>query len=357
VDDIHKGKFMSAIKRKVPSVTSTKDYSKINDLSPDYSATGENIAVSSAEILRNFRQAVLENIGYAPAMIDTSGTLHRFTSNGKTHDKAGWYVCHETRLLINGGNEWGIIGTFGDWRTGNTHQWNSYSTFFRLSREERRELERHQQAQAAQLRAQRQAAADQAHRQAVKMWLSAQPANATHPYLVRKRAGAYNIRQMGNLLLIPLCDLDGTLHSVQTIAPDGTKRFLSGTPKRGMFHLIGDQPDHPQGVYLCEGYATGASLYETYQLPVLVGFDAGNLLPVATAYRQRYPHTPLTVCADNDRKTAGNPGLTKAREVANALPGVGLIVPAFPEGTPLHLSDFNDLTALLGSNARKETNP
>ncbi|MDD5394431.1 MAG: toprim domain-containing protein [Thiothrix sp.] len=286
--------------------------------------------------------------------------MQRFSSNGKAHDKAGWYVCHETHLLINGANKWGIIGTFGDWRTGNTHQWNSYSTFFRLSREERSELVHRQQVQAAQLRAQRQAAADQAHRKAVKMWLSAQPASTAHPYLMRKRVGAYNIRQVGNLLLIPLCDLDGTLHSVQTIVPNGTKHFLSGTPKRGMFHLIGDRLDHPQGVYLCEGYATGASLYEAYRLPVLVGFDAGNLFPVVSAYRARFPHTPLTICADNDRDPASKGymvGVKKAREVCAAFPGVGLIVPEFPAAAPLKLSDFNDLATLLGGSVHKEIIP
>lgn len=161
-----------------------------------------------------------------------------------------------------------------------------------------------------------------------------------------------------------MCDLSGTLHSLQTIAVGRTleKLFLKGTPKRerGLFCLIGDTLHHPQGVYLCEGYATGASLYEAYGLPVLVAFDAGNLFPVAKAYRERFPHVPLTICADNDRDPTSKGyqvGLTKAREVCATLPGVGLIVPEFPEGTPLNLSDFNDLTALLGSNAHKETTP
>jgi putative DNA primase/helicase len=165
-----------------------------------------------------------------------------------------------------------------------------------------------------------------------------------HPYLMRKRVGAHGIRQAGNLLLIPLCDLDGTLHSLQTIAPNGEKRFLAGTPKRGLFCLVGATLTHPQGVYLCEGFATGASLHEAYGLPVLVAFDAGNLLPVASRYHAAYPHTPLTVCADNDRKTPHNVGLTKARELVATLPKVGLIVPEFPDNAPLNLSDFNDLT-------------
>lgn len=145
------------------------------------------------------------------------------------------------------------------------------------------------------------------------------------------------------------------LHSLQTITPAGEKRFLAGTPKRGLFCLIGDALNHPRGVYVCEGYATGASLYEAYRLPVLVAFDAGNLLPVTQAYRSCYPFIPVTVCADNDRKNDTNTGLTKAREVVATVPNVGLIVPQFPAAAPLHLSDFNDLSVLLGSSTQEKT--
>ena len=196
---------------------------------------------------------------------------------------------------------------FGNHRGGVQYKWDSFSEFFTLTREEKQRIKREQQERTKQHALEVQARAEQAHCQAVNLWQTATPANPAHPYLKRKQVGAYGIQQSGNLLLIPLCDLDGTLHSVQTIDTDGNKRFLAGTPKRGKFHLIGDTLTHPQGVYLCEGYATGASLYEAYHLPVLVCFDAGNLLPVAQAYRARFPQVKLTVCADNDRKTPATP--------------------------------------------------
>jgi len=348
---------MENAQRKAPSATNTRGHINFNDSRTDYKSSAAKLPLSTTDILANFRQALIENIGHAPNTIECSGKLERFSSNGKSDDKAGWYVCHEHTLMIDQAYQWGIVCIFGNWREGSTHKWNSFSTFFQLSREAKQELERKQQAQVAQQQAERAAKAEQAHRQGVAMWKSAQPANPSHPYLMRKRVGAYNIRQAGNLLLIPLCDLDGTLYGLQTIAPTGEKRFLTGTPKRGKFHLIGDNRTHPQGVYVCEGYATGASLHETYGLPVLVAFDAGNLLPVTQNYHNRFPHIPLTVCADNDRKTPDNPGLSKARAVVASLPKVGLIVPEFPDTAPLHLSDFNDLTALLGSNANKETTP
>jgi putative DNA primase/helicase len=341
---------MESTQRKAPDATNTRGHIKNNDLRTDYKPNGEKLPLTTGEVIINFRQAVIDNLGFAPSVITPSGKLERFSSNGKQRDLSGWYVLH-----LHGEH---AAGAFGCWRTGIKQTWSSASGSQRLSDAEWQHIRKAIAAERAKAATEQAAKAEQAQRQAVQLWLSAQPANPAHPYLMRKRVSGYNaIRQSGNLLLVPLCDLDGTLHSLQTIAPNGEKRFLPGTPKQGMFCLIGEHLDNRQGVYLCEGYATGASLYEAYRLPVLVAFDAGNLLPVASRYHARFPHIPLTVCADNDRKTPGNPGLTKAREVIATLPGVGLIVPEFPDTAPLHLSDFNDLTALLGSNAHKETTP
>ncbi|QLQ33936.1 MAG: toprim domain-containing protein [Candidatus Thiothrix singaporensis] len=118
--------------------------------------------------------------------------------------------------------------------------------------------------------------------------------------------------------------------------------------------LIGDSLTNPKGVYVCEGWATGSSLYELYGLPVLVAFDAGNLLPVAQAYRARYMGAHITICADNDRKTPGNPGITKAAEVAEKVPGVSVAVPQFPADAPITLSDINDLMVYSRQQSRIE---
>lgn len=319
---------------------------------------------ASHEVFTNFRQIIIENIGHAPSVIKPSGKLERFSSNGKSGDLSGWYVCHEETILITDRQtgapvrQWGVIGVYGDWRQfgAEKFKWNSFSQYFELSREEKARIESRQRELSARHKAERQANAAKAQQTAIRLWNGSTPASSVHPYLIRKGVGAYGIRQHRNSLILPLCDLDGLLHSIQFIQPDGEKRFLFGTPKKeqALFCLIGEALTNPQGVYICEGYATGASLYEAYGLPVLVAFDAGNLQPVATAYRQRFPHVPLTLCADNDRDPTSKGyqvGLTKARDVCANLPGVGLIVPEFPAGAPLNLSDFNDLTALLRSNA------
>ncbi|MDC6286854.1 DNA primase, partial [Ralstonia solanacearum] len=56
------------------------------------------------------------------------------------------------------------------------------------------------------------------------------------------------------------------------------------------------------------------------------------------------------VCADDDIETAGNPGLTKAREAAQAI-GALLAVPDFGPERPDGATDFNDLAVACGHGA------
>lgn len=330
--------------------------SKSNTLPGNYRTNDVKNVASPSDILRNFRQVLINNFKHAPDKIEIGGKIKRFSTTGKRTDQSAWYVCHEFDYYIYNQQEdkreyhKGMVCTFGDWRSGTKGEWCSFD-LNRLSYAEQSKLKAKQREQARQHQTEQQAKHQQAQQQALARWNESALASPQHPYLVRKQCGAYGIKQSGQQLLIPVCDLEGGLHGLQFIDPNGKKQFLSGTAKQGHFCLIGSSLTHSKGVYLCEGYATGASLFEAYQQPVLVAFDAGNLLPVAQAYKKRYPYQSLTVCADNDRKTLNNPGLSKARELVHQLPEVGLIVPEFPSSAPLDLSDFNDLTVLLRSNA------
>jgi len=78
---------------------------------------------------------------------------------------------------------------------------------------------------------------------------------------------------------------------------------------------------------LAEGYATAASLREATGLPVVVGIDAGKLVHVAKALRDRWPALPLLVCGDGDRgteaRTRKNPGRDMTAKRRPVLPRVG----------------------------------
>jgi putative DNA primase/helicase len=54
-----------------------------------------------------FRDAIQAAGLTPPEVIDADGKLHRFASNGKRGDTAGWYVLHDDGILA---------GSFGDWR-------------------------------------------------------------------------------------------------------------------------------------------------------------------------------------------------------------------------------------------------
>jgi putative DNA primase/helicase len=102
---------------------------------------------------------------------------------------------------------------------------------------------------------------------------------------------------------------------------------------------------------LCEGYATGATIFETIGEPVAVAFDAGNLLPVAANLKARYPGLQFLVAADSDqwKDPRRNPGVHAAKKVARKY-RARVAIPDFShvdlgENQP---TDWNDLARLIG---------
>jgi len=144
-------------------------------------------------------------------------------------------------------------------------------------------------------------------------------------------------------------DVQGRLHGLQRIWPDGTKRFTSGTAKAGHFFMIGS-PTDVSTICIAEGYATGATVHQATRHPVAVAFDSGNLQPVAEVLRAALPNALLVVCADDDHRTEGNPGLTLATSAAHAVGGL-LATPAFPGTRGPGETDFNDLAQSAGFEA------
>jgi putative DNA primase/helicase len=177
-------------------------------------------------------------------------------------------------------------------------------------------------------------------------------------YLTRKQVKAHGVRfsPSGNMV-IPMLDDQNNISGLQVIYgdPEIKKRkqrdkdfWPAGLIKKGRYFLIGGIP---RGLILvCEGYATGASLHEATGLPVAVAFDAGNLLPVAESMRKRFKRVRVLICADDDYRTEGNPGLTFAQSAALVVEGSHL-APVFAAVRPAERkgpTDFNDLHVLEG---------
>ena len=246
------------------------------------------------------------------------GRLHRYRVEGdKAGSKNGWYVLHLDDKPF---------GAFGSWKSGRSETWTA--TSFQAMTETERQTFSTRMAEAKRARDAEQVAVHAAAAQrAQRLWATAKPATNDNPYLSRKGVCAYGIRALRDNLVIPLRNAEGALCSLQFITPEGDKRFLTGGRKRGCYCAIGT----PVGVLcICEGYATAASIYEATGHAVAIAFDAGNLGPVALVLRGKFPLLQLTLCADNDSGTPGNPGLRYADAAARAVRGF-LAVPSFDE--------------------------
>jgi putative DNA primase/helicase len=287
----------------------------------------------STDPINDFRAAILAVLGHAPEAIEP-GKLHRFATSDRRGDEAGWCKLFDD---CRG-------GVFGDWRTGITETWSARPAAS-MTAAERAALAR----QVAAARAEREAEERQRHAAAADAarvrWAAAAPvAGRDHHYLVAKSVRAHGLRiEAGHTLLIPMRDADGRLWGVQGIATDGCKRFMPGQRVRGLYLAIGKPFAR---LVVAEGYATGATIHEETGDAVAVAFNAGNLLPVALALRDKFLRLELIFAADDDWKTPGNPGMTKASEAAAAVGGK-VAVPDFtglPRGE--QDSDFNDLARL-----------
>jgi hypothetical protein len=147
-------------------------------------------------------------------------------------------------------------------------------------------------------------------------------------------------------LVVPIRDIAGHLHSLEFITAVGDKRFLPRGEKGRHYHSIGVPSDQ---IIICEGYATGASIYEATGHAVAVAFDCSNIGSVAKALRQKFPATRIVVAADNDQWTGGNPGVAGAEAAAKDVGG-HVVVPQFNDMSSKP-TDFNDLHRLEGVDA------
>ncbi|MCX8977439.1 DUF927 domain-containing protein [Citrobacter portucalensis] len=146
----------------------------------------------------------------------------------------------------------------------------------------------------------------------------------------------YPILPDGTLLLV-LANEYGEDAAAQTITAKGEKRLLTGSAKKGSYHVI--NPAHsPEMVIIGEGLATVLSVHMMRPNALaVVGIDAGNLLPVAQVMRRKYPQAQIVIAADNDIKP-DEPNIGKEAAEKAAATVTGLV--ALPPGD--HKADWND---------------
>lgn len=229
------------------------------------------------------------------------GNLIRFRceGDGKTR-KNGWAILYLDERPA---------GAFGNYRlnTG-TLKWKSSDDRPALSAEERQALQREWREKKEQREQDQRAAEYHASLDAADMWQRAGLASPGHPYAERKRLGVTPLRQIDNMLLVPMFDASGTLWNLQRIWPDGGKRFLKGARVDDLFCIIGKVTADTREVVLAEGYATADTVHQATGHPCVVTFTAKNMVRVSRLWNDRRPDINYTIFADDDAGTAAKPG-------------------------------------------------
>lgn len=267
------------------------------------------------------------------------------------------------------------IGTV--WKLARQNGWQPTKPYTPPSVEEQawRKAESEARRQAAEQ--ERQQTQQRVKGTAQKIWNSSRPASLSHPYLAAK--GITNPDAIAGLrqnkykdndnLIIPVL-YENEIVNLQSINQDGGKRFLAGGQVQGAYAFIGKADDVEKvGVVMAEGYATAASIYEATGKPVIIAFDAGNMVAVAERLAQKLPqNVPVVIAVDND---ASQTGIKKARQAAALLGDrATAIQPEFSmtqiqqyqkgkgvdeKGRPPLPSDFNDLHKLAGLEAVRQS--
>jgi len=259
----------------------------------------------------------MRNAGLDPAeLLNDDGTFHRFQDKqDRVGKKNGWYVLHGDDLPA---------GMFGHWSLlpdGQRWQAKADNT---LTPQDRNQIrERIEQSRAARDKARDEVRAA-CRVKAEKMLAAAHDVSADHAYIVAHGITPYGARQLRDMLLIPVYK-SKTLTGLQIIAPE-SKKFLTGTEKAGAYLVIKGKG---KTVYLVEGWADACKLHKLTGATCIVCFDCNNLEVVAREIRAKGPDYDMVVVADNDRLTAGNPGVTHATAAALAT-GARMAIPAFP---------------------------
>lgn len=284
-----------------------------------------------------FRKTIQDALGSAPAELVADGMVHRFHCSCKaSRNQNGWYLFHADEPAN---------GRFACHKhLQEPVKWCS-KEYKSLTAEEKSRYAANVEAARKQQDKERERIQAECRTWCADAWKKAKDATAEHPYLVRKAVKSYGLKQFKDSLLVPVRSLDGRLHGLQIISPDGSKKFKTGTVKRGHVHMIGKPIDDT--LFICEGYATGATIHEATGHAVLVAFDNGNMKAVAECARSKRPGWTLIIAADDDHATEGNPGLTKATDAAQAVNGL-LARPDFPDVRESDITDFNDLASIAG---------
>ncbi len=294
--------------------------------------------------IEQFREALRQRGLVPPDHVLADGQIHRCKVDRGCGELDGSYLLHMDGIPAGGIQNWTDGQGWQNWHSKVDRS---------ITDEEKKVFRANVEAKAKERDAENRRRKAEAQARAKEIWGTAL-VTFGHPYLTKKGLAPFRVRvATGNYrkgeIVVPIRDAEGTLHSIQYINAEGGKHNLPGGRKAGCYFTMGHPVDR---VFIAEGFATGVSIYEATGKAVAVAFDSGNLLPVARALRAKYPDIKFVICADDDYRTPGNPGLSKGKEAAQAIGGQ-MIQPIFGENRPEKATDFNDMHFAYGLEAVK----
>lgn len=227
-----------------------------------------------------------------------------------------------------------------------------------LTDQEKRKMHEENERKRIEAEAKQEAAYAAAASECRRLWSNGKPCNS-HPYLERKGVRVHGeLRTMFNgTLMIPMT-FRGGISSIQFIKSDGTKNFKGGARSAGTYFKIGFENNSTDLIVICEGYATGASIYQATGLPVVVCFSSGNIKNVLPLVRKHFEHAYIVVAADDDWQK-NKAGETAAKAAVAGDVSADYVLPYFGDARAKETAagrdttDFNDLHRVHGLNAVK----
>jgi len=280
---------------------------------------------------QEFKDAMMRS-GVSPAHgLILDGKLRRYRVEGdRKGRKNGWYRY----VQVSPEYAWAV---FGCNKRGQSEKWSSKATknINNFEIKERKRIENRIRETEEELQ----------NKTAVKcneVWGRLKWATK-HPYSDLKGIGLYGIKEMHRVLVVPAY-YENYLVSFQYITADGFKGFIKDGRSKDCYCLIGDETET---LYICEGYATGASVHEAMGQQVCLAFYASNIPGVAKQMRAKWPDRKIVIAADNDQFTKGNPGISYAQEAA--VESKCLVkYPLFDPLDPAKNTDWNDWHVKFG---------
>lgn len=211
------------------------------------------------------------------------GKLHRYSSKD-TPIRDEWYICH---LLEK--DEY--VCVYGSWRKSHEPK-----RIFKSWEGDNPVLDHHFREATKKIDLELLKEISDGTKVAQELWNSSTLC-VEHAYLNRKQVKSHGAKQFQDRLLIPVYDSTNKLISIQSILPDGTKKFSRRTHVKFGRYILGD-PERAKRILVCEGFATGASIHEATGDCVAIAFSSSNLSNVGFDLQCAYPNKVICLCMD-----------------------------------------------------------